>query len=106
MLTLQLLPAACAWPLQEDLEETSPVCAALCQLLTGDAALQQRLSGHMPAVVQAFGRVAAHEAAPMAARQQVSRALAQLQGQFPAVGPLVAALPAEQQQALQQLAAS
>lgn len=89
---------------QEDLEETTPACAALCQLLTGDATTQQRVSLHLPVVVEAFGRVAAHEAAPMDTRQHVARTLAQLQGRFPAVGPLCAALPPEQQQALQQLA--
>jgi hypothetical protein len=90
---------------QEDLEETAPVCAALCQLLTGDAALQQRVSPHLPAIVQAFGRVGVQDAAPMAARRQVAQVLLQLQGQFAAVvGPLVAALPADQQTTLQQLA--
>jgi hypothetical protein len=79
-----------------------PVVAAVTQLLA-DAALQPRLAPHLPAVVAALGKVAGHEAAPMAARQQVARALAQLQGQLPALGPLCAALPADQQQALQQL---
>ncbi|KAI8467320.1 MAG: armadillo-type protein [Monoraphidium minutum] len=92
-----------ALPLQEDLEETAPVCAALCQLLAGDAALQARVAPQLPAIVAAFGRVAVQEAAPMAARQQAARALSQLQD---AVGPLLASLPADQQQALQQLAAS
>jgi hypothetical protein len=87
---------------QEDIEETVPVCAAVTQLLAGDASVQQRLAPHLPAVVAALGRVAGHESAPMAARQQVARALAQL----PALGPLCAALPPEQQQALQQLSGS
>lgn len=103
----QIVPVlAGALPLQEDHEETLPAVAALCQLLGGAAGpdAQQRAAQHLGAVVAAFGRVAAHEAAPEAAKRQAARALA---GMPPAqVGPMVAALPAEQRQALEQLAAA
>lgn len=85
------------------MEETTPACAALAQLLA-DAASRQRIAQHLPALVTAFGRIAVQEAVPMAARQQAARALAALQGAAPEVGPLLASLPGDQQQALQQLA--
>lgn len=99
----QIAPVlAGALPLQEDLEETAPAVAALSQLLAS-ADARPRVAPCLPALVGALARVAAQPPAPADARQQAARAVTALGADAAA---LVAALPAEQQQALQQLAAA
>ncbi|EFJ45451.1 hypothetical protein VOLCADRAFT_94324 [Volvox carteri f. nagariensis] len=94
-----------ALPLREDLKEAGAVFGALCGLLTGDQA--QRVAGLVPQVVAAFGAAAVQQPPlPQEVVVQVARTLAALTQQFPGpMGPLVAALPAEQRAALEAAAA-
>lgn len=90
--------------MQEDLEETTPVCSAICQCLGSKA---DRIQGFVPQIVQVFGQIAVQDAAPMAARVQVAKTLALLHAQYGEhMGPLLAALPEHQRVVLQQLANS
>ncbi|GLC39350.1 hypothetical protein PLESTB_000894500 [Pleodorina starrii] len=95
-----------ALPLREDLKEAPAVYGALCGLITGDQA--QRVAAMVPQVVAAFGAAAVQQPPlPAAVVVQVARTLAALTQQYPGpMGPLVAALPAEQRAALEAAAAT
>jgi hypothetical protein len=59
------------------------------------------------AVAQALGSIAVLEAAPQAARVQAAQTLSQLAAAYPQhMGPLLTALPADQQAVLRALAGS
>ncbi len=89
-----------ALPLKEDMEEAVPVYKALCSIVTGSAA--QRVASLMPQVVQAFGAVAVQPEVPEHVKGFVAETVRTLVQQYPQhMEPLVRALPAEQQQALQ-----
>ncbi|KAF8069426.1 IPO4 [Scenedesmus sp. PABB004] len=100
----QVLPVLLgALPLKEDLSETAPAVSALCKLL---AEQLRDVEAHVPAIVAAFGAVAAQPGAPAAAKADAARALLRLQQAHPEqLAPLLAALPAEQQAALAAAAA-
>jgi hypothetical protein len=102
----QVLPLlARALPLREDLGETLPAVRALAMCLTTPA-LAVRASGAAADGVRALAGVAAQRAAPDEARVVAARALAQLHEQHPGqVGPMLAALPQEHQQAVREMAA-
>lgn len=91
----------CVCACQEDLGETSPAVQALAHL-TSAPELAQRVAGHAPRIVSVLAAVAAQEGVPSEARALSARTLLELQAQHGAqLAPLLAALPAEQQAALQ-----
>lgn len=95
-----------ALPPSEDLGEAAPAYRALAHLLLAGEAVLLRISAHVPAIVQSFGKAAAMEKLPVATRRLVAHTLASLRQNFAAqLDPLLQALPANQQQALAEQAA-